>query len=845
MVASGFAALGYQIVWTQQSALWLGHDAAAVFAVVTAFFGGLAAGAWILGARIERSDRPDIWYAACEATIAAWALLLVLFMAPVTDWLIDLTGARASSLRQWSVAFAGTFVVLLPATAAMGATLPAMERLLGRWGGRGSTIAALYAGNTLGAVLGVLVTAFWLVPSFGLTRSTLVCAALNAGCCIATIAVLRDLERPHEQREVARRPRGGIALLAATGLLGVGYEVLVVRVLSQVTENTVFTFAMLLATYLVGTTFGAALYHHLSASDHEDRLADRLLWLTAIACALGTASLWAAPTLKAELLGLAGGSFGAALAAEAVLAVMAFLPPTILMGMLFSHLCTRARRGGVSFGRSLGANTLGAATAPALFGVVVLPSAGARLALLAVIIGYLALISTRSWVRPAFLAAIVAVVAAALWAPSLAPPDVPPGGRVVSYREGVMATVSVLEDGYGVSRLHINNRVQEGSSATRLADGRQAVLPLLLHAGPRNALFLGLGTGVTATTAAQSTGLQVDAVELLPEVIDASTHFRAQLVDPGPGMHVITADARRYVRSTRRRYDLIVADNFHPARSGSGSLYTVEHFAAIRERMAPGGVFCQWLPLHQLDLDTLRSIVRSFLAAHPQAWALLSTYSRETPVVGLVATRGVTRFELPQLQQRLAGIAMPDSPADFGIDDDLALLGTFVAGPAALQRFAATAPLNTDDQPVVAYLAPRLTYSSDSRPADRLAALLDELAIEPRELLASSTDDAWTARLAAYWSARNQFISAGRNVEATSDVEKMLAQVREPLLGVLQTSADFRPAYDPLLAMAEALGRIDPAAAKSLLQQLMQLQPGRPEAHTAFQRLESAAALPP
>ena len=43
MVASGFAGLGYQIVWTQQCALWLGHESAAVLAVVAAFFGGLAA----------------------------------------------------------------------------------------------------------------------------------------------------------------------------------------------------------------------------------------------------------------------------------------------------------------------------------------------------------------------------------------------------------------------------------------------------------------------------------------------------------------------------------------------------------------------------------------------------------------------------------------------------------------------------------------------------------------------------------------------------------------------------------------------------------------------------------
>src|SRR5580765_2351611 len=73
MVASGFAALGYQIVWTQQGALWLGHESAAVLAVVAAFFGGLALGALVLSPRIDRSGKPAYWYAGCEAAIGLWS----------------------------------------------------------------------------------------------------------------------------------------------------------------------------------------------------------------------------------------------------------------------------------------------------------------------------------------------------------------------------------------------------------------------------------------------------------------------------------------------------------------------------------------------------------------------------------------------------------------------------------------------------------------------------------------------------------------------------------------------------------------------------------------------------
>src|SRR6476469_2146779 len=91
LTASGFAGLGYQIVWSQQCGLWLGHESAAVLAVVTAFFGGLAVGAFALGSRIARSARPARWYAACEVTIGIWSSLLLALMPPFSTAALRLT----------------------------------------------------------------------------------------------------------------------------------------------------------------------------------------------------------------------------------------------------------------------------------------------------------------------------------------------------------------------------------------------------------------------------------------------------------------------------------------------------------------------------------------------------------------------------------------------------------------------------------------------------------------------------------------------------------------------------------------------------------------------------------
>lgn len=193
--ASGFAGLGYQIVWTQQGALWLGHESASVLAVVTAFFGGLALGSFAFGPLIEKSSRPARWYAGCEIVIGVWGIVLTLAMAPFSEWVLRLIGVTPSAHWQWSVAFLGTFVLLLPATAAMGATLPAMEKVTAYLRGSASTagrsIAPLYAANTFGAVIGVLAAAFWLVPEIGLTRTVIACASLNIVCGVSSLGLLR------------------------------------------------------------------------------------------------------------------------------------------------------------------------------------------------------------------------------------------------------------------------------------------------------------------------------------------------------------------------------------------------------------------------------------------------------------------------------------------------------------------------------------------------------------------------------------------------------------------------------------------------------------------------------
>jgi spermidine synthase len=227
--------------------------------------------------------------------------------------------------------------------------------------------------------------------------------------------------------------------------------------------------------------------------------------------------------------------------------------------------------------------------------------------------------------------------------------------------------------------------------------------------------------------------------------------------------------------------------------------------------------------VHQLDIDTLRIIVRAFTSVYPGAMAVLATHSLDTPVLGLLARADGGGLSLAEVRQRLSGPRLDGAAAASGLADEWALLGMVVAGPGSLRRWSEAAPLNTDDHPVVAYRAPRITYAPDSRPRDRLFELLDGLSARPADVLAD-TSAVEAERLAAYWSARNRFLHAGRHVRVSADPRRMLAQVQTPLLEVLTLSPDFRPAYEPLLRLAQALEPQDPERER-LLQRLEQLVP--------------------
>ncbi|MDB6091528.1 MAG: putative Spermine/spermidine synthase family protein [Gammaproteobacteria bacterium] len=847
VAASGFAGLGYEMVWTRLLSTALGSEMMAVLGAVAGLFAGLSLGAFLLDEPIRRVRSPQIAYAVLETVIGIWGVVSIWLLPAASRIMAPLLGAQPTPTLHWTVSFALPAVILLPATTAMGGTLAALERMTAAAGDNGRVSAGVYGANTAGAVAGTLITAFVLFHAFGLSGTLLCLAGVNFTCAAGALMLRSAAARVPDPRETnaaalpgavdGLRPRsGGEPRLTLTlffaGLLGISFEVLVVRLAAQTMQDTIYTFAGLLAAYLLGTALGGVLWQKAGRKVRNSTLSC-LVSITALAC-LATAAV------AQFISSIAAAALDLGVAGELVVALSLFLLPSAAMGALFGYLaqCVRDQRG--SIGRAVGINSLGAALAPLLAAQILIPTFGAWTALLAVALGYLLLL-------PLSRAALVWAAAPAIAGLTLAvrpPPSfirVPNGGELLAKREGPMVTASVVSDASGARYLEVNGHFRMGGTTSMRSDYRQAMLPLLLHPQPHRALFLGVGTGATLIGAAQMPRTIVRGVELSPEVVallpwfsSASDSAASDAVSLPP---VTIADARRYVAADTSQYDVIVADLFHPALDGSGALYTTEHFLAVRNRLARAGLFCQWLPLYQLDLPSLRAIIRGFLDVYPDGSAWLNHFSVRTPMLALIGRREGGHLDLHELAERLSDPAVGAVVRPIGFEGPMDVLGQYVGGSRTLAAFAGQAPRNTDDFPFVALDAQRNVRALAAPPSALLLTVVRELRPDSAELLQNpdrafidSRQDTMATRLAAYWQARDRFLEAGAALTGEPRGLALVHAAAPALLEAIRISPEFDPAYNPLMGMARALLASNRAAAEYLLHEIDNAAPSRKEA---------------
>lgn len=689
LALSGAAALLCEVVWLRRLTLLFGSTGLALSLTLAVYMGGLGLGGWLGGRRAWA--RPPAGYGWLELLAAGWAVAMPVVLratTPVADAVPGLAGSALAAI-----------LALGPPAVLHGATLPAAAGAV--LGGRAA--GGLYAANTAGAVVGVLIGPLFLLPSLGLRGTELVAAGLGATAGLLALQMARD-------QAAATVPAGDPAplrlrlVVGVAGAVALSLEVCWSRLGALLLGGSVYAFAAVLAIFLLGTAGGAALGRRLGpAAIGPGLVALGLLALT------GSAAWRVLP----HGMGLMHAAFGStAMSATgpggALLLAVAMGGAPVASGMVFTAALSAASgRSGRAAGSLLAANTIGAVLGSALSGLWGLPLLGLRgvvalAACLAVGLGLAHLDGTRA--RAGALLALVALLGLTpRWDPALYSvglylkldqfADLSPraverfaheGFRLLSYQDGRGASVAVGESTRtGVRWLSINGKVDASTGDDMPTQVLSGQIPVQIRQAmgepaPR-VLVVGLASGVTAQTALAEGAGELWVVELEPEIVAAAAFFEPAGggMPKDPRAHLVVDDARAWLRrrGPAEPFDVIISEPSNPWLTGVSNLFTREYWELGRSRLAPQGVFCQWVQLYALPPEALRGLVRTFLEVFPDSWLY------ET---------------IPGADALLISGPPPEG---------LALRP--VLDPAGLRRLAAGGRRNTDDLPWVEFEAPR------------------------------------------------------------------------------------------------------------------------------------------
>jgi len=627
--ASGITALAYEVLWMRPIGLLFGIGNFGVVITVAAFMAGLGVGS-LLGSRLHCSARLALMvFAAIECVIALFALCLPTILPMLDQQFIVVGGSASIGVWQMMEGGAAFVLLLLPATA-MGVAFPLVLTVARQLH---VSVATMYGANALGGVIGALLPLL-LLPMAGWSAALHCVLLLGFVLALCAFGLAQVLPRRVAERlswSVSYRPPLlDMLVYAGVGAAALMIEIAWVRMFGMVLLRTEYLLALIFALMLAGIGGGSLLAQRW----HSSKLLVVLPWLAALGV-LGSLAAW--PWLGKWAGNARFDSLAQAIVVQGALVALLTLPTTLVLGAWLPLLSQRLKRSDASsHGMAAwlyGANSVGAAIGAVVAGMVLIPWVGtpatlllAALLLLVCALRWSGRLRAQLWMIPVF------VVLSSLWwqmpAANLLTPAVADSVELDRFEDAVNVThVVERPDGERVLLSDLQ-RMDAATDPTSVAvQKNQARLPLLLHPEAKRVLFLGLGTGITVAGALPWSGLDRTAVEPSPGAIAAAQHwFVAVNGDIGSHAHIVHDDVRRFLRRDRGNYDLIIGDLFHPDMAGRVALLSVEQFARVRHRLAPGGLFVQWIAINQFDIANLSVVFATFHRVFPDGVFFIDGY---------------------------------------------------------------------------------------------------------------------------------------------------------------------------------------------------------------------------
>lgn len=659
---SGFSGLIYENIWTDYLKLFLGCAAYAQTLVLVIFMGGMAIGSWIAGKYSTKIPNLLIGYALVEGLVGILALLFHPLFKGVTSFayisvIPELHSPFFIALLKWSIAA----LLILPQTILLGSTFPLMTggiiRMFPEQSGK--SISILYFTNSLGAVIGILVSGYFLVNRIGLPGTILTAGLINILLALIVWLLRRITFKPLKEslQNVKRESVSNLLskkifillMLCAcfTGVASFLYEIGWIRMLSLVLGSSTHAFELMLSAFILGLAIGG-----FWIRKRIDNLRNPLRTLGLIQLAMGFLALTTIFTygktfsiMKYALLTLTKTDQGYYLfnIFSHGICLLVMLPATIFAGMtlpIITYYLLKKGYGEGAIGRTYASNTIGAIIGVVIGVQVIMPILGVKNLItigcgIDIILGLYLLfyaaknIKMKAWYFAGIFSLIFIIVITILYKfdTSKMISGVFRTGKssvneeVLYYKDGRTATVALTNISNDIKTIRTNGKpdasIGYGSKIsmdepTQVLTG---VLSWALADNVKTVASIGIGSGVTSHLLLEIPSIEkLDIIEIEPAMVEGAKGFGERVRNnfTDPRCKIFIEDAKTFFNNHNKKYDLIISEPSNPWVSGIAGLFTLEFYQLIQNYLNTGGIFVQWLQLYEMNTPLIASIMKAF-----------------------------------------------------------------------------------------------------------------------------------------------------------------------------------------------------------------------------------------
>jgi len=343
--------------------------------------------------------------------------------------------------------------------------------------------------------------------------------------------------------------------------------------------------------------------------------------------------------------------------------------------------------------------------------------------------------------------------------------------ELVYARDGLTASILVarqpeLDNMY----LAVNGKIDASSREDLETQIMAGHLPVLFHQAPRDVLIIGLASGITVGSVATHSVERIRVVEVEGAMVEAARRFgpyNNEVLDD-PRVTLSINDARNELQFNPMDYDVIVSEPSNPWMTVAANLFTEDFFRIGRARLRPGGVFGQWIQTYCLTPAHLRSILAGFHKAFPQVLVFEACNGIDLLVLG--SDRPLV-LDIDALERRASELWVRADLARVGIHGAVDMAAMLQTGGAALTDVVGGATLNTDDNGLVEFAAPKALYldTQDANMNVLQGPGNDPLAVVASLVRAPLSPDNLRLEMIRRWLQRDQKSRAARAVAFFAD----------------------------------------------------------------------------